>query len=102
MVENEEAACNHEEHLGQMQIVTLRDRNFRFEETDRFVAEKSDSAAGELWHFQAGDELITRHQFADFIERIGHCLKAILALVVDNLDLATVTADDEAGIGPNE
>src|SRR6266404_288888 len=102
MVENEQAPGNHEEHLGQMQIVTLRDRNFRFEEIDRFVAEKSDSAAGEPWHFRKRDNLVTRHQFADFIKRIGHRLKTMLASLVYNLDLTTVTADDEARVAPDE
>ena len=36
---------DHEEHLGQLEIITARYRNFWFEEIDRFVAEKTDSAA---------------------------------------------------------
>src|SRR5712691_9786289 len=102
MVENEQAARDHEEHLGQIQIVTLRDGNFRFEETDRFVAEKSDSAAGEPWHFRKRDKLVTHHQFTDFIKRIGHRLKTMLAVPIDNLHLAPATSDNHARFGPDE
>ena len=45
MIEDEKTARDHEEHLGQVQIVALRHWNFGFEEMDRFVAEKSNRAA---------------------------------------------------------
>ena len=47
MVEDEKAACNHEDGLGQLQFVALCRRNFRFEEMDRFVAEETNCAAAE-------------------------------------------------------
>ena len=46
MVEDEKAACNHEDHLGQLQFIALRCRNFGFEEMDRFVAEEANGATG--------------------------------------------------------
>jgi len=45
MIEDKEAAWDHKEHLGQMEIIILRGWDFRFEKLDRFVAKKTDSAA---------------------------------------------------------
>src|SRR6266446_6369271 len=45
MIENEKAVCNHEERLGQLELVPRCDWNLRLEEMDCFVPEKTDSAA---------------------------------------------------------
>ena len=61
MIENEEAGWDHEEHLGQLEIVSVRDWDFRFEKLDRFVTEKTNSAARKTRQFRVRDEPISRH-----------------------------------------
>src|SRR6266576_6845137 len=83
MIENEEAACDHEKHLRQMEIIMVRDRNFRLKKMDRFVAEKADSATSESWQFGARDKLVTCHQFADFVERVRRRIEPLLVAAFD-------------------
>ena len=73
MVEDEKAACNHEDHLRQLQFITLCCRNFGFEGMDCFVAEETDSAAAEPRQFWVRDKLIARHQIAELIQWITCC-----------------------------
>ncbi len=61
MIENQKRARNHEQHLGQLKFILLRQRNFGLEKMDCFVADKSDSAAGETRQFGSRYELIARH-----------------------------------------
>ena len=68
MVEDEKAACNHEDHLRQLQFITLCCRNFGFEGMDRFVAEETDSTAAESRQFRTRHKLIARHQLAELIQ----------------------------------
>src|SRR6266576_1474603 len=102
MIENEEAACDHEKHLRQMEIIMVRDRNFRLKKMDRFVAEKADSATSESWQFGARDKLVTCHQFADFVERVRRRIEPLLVAAFDESDFAPVTFDDNPGVDPNE
>src|SRR5262245_30346773 len=74
MIEDEKTACNHEDHLGQLQFIALRWRNLRLEEVNGFVAEKTDGAAAESREFRTRDRPIARHQFADLVQWIAcHC-----------------------------
>ena len=102
MIENEEAACDHEKHLRQMEIIMVRDWNFWLKKMDRFIAEKTDSATSEPWQFGARDKLVTRHQFADFVERVRRGVEALLRAAFDNPDFASVAFDDDPGVDPNE
>src|SRR6266487_1916015 len=67
MVEDEKSACDHEDHLGQLQFIALRYGNFGFKEMNRFVPEETDSAAAETGKFRTRHKLIARHQLADLI-----------------------------------
>ena len=68
--------------------------HFRFKETDRFVPEKTDSSAGKARQFRARDELITRHQVADFIEWIDWRFESPLIPTFNNSDFAPVALND--------
>src|SRR6266550_6688087 len=61
MVEDEKAARDHEDRFWQLEFITIRRWNFRFEEMDRFVTEKTDSPATESRQFRTRDKLISRH-----------------------------------------
>jgi hypothetical protein len=102
MIEDKEAAWDHKEHLGQMEIIILRGWDFRFEKLDRFVAKKTDSAARKTRQFRVRDELVTRHQRADFTEWIRRRVEATLGVALDNPDLPVVTLDNEPGLGSDE
>src|SRR5438045_9446213 len=102
MIENEDVAGEHEKHLGQFQIVLACWRNFRFEKPDRFVAEKTDGAAGEPWQLRARNESIPRHQFANLIERIGGRPEPLLNSIPQNTDLAPVALNDHSRIETDE
>ena len=67
-----------------------------FKETDCVVPEKADGAAGKSRQFRTRDELITRHQLADFIERIGCRFESPLIPAFDNSDLAPVALNDRS------
>ena len=71
MIEDEKAAGNHEDHLGQLQFIAFRHRNFGFEEVDCFVAEEANSAAAESRQFRTRNKLISRHQFLEFIQWVA-------------------------------
>src|SRR6266699_7166212 len=77
-----------------MQIIMRRQWNLRFEEADRLVPEKADNAAGKSRQFRARDELITCHQFADFIEWIGCRFKSPLIPTFNNSDFAPVALNN--------
>src|SRR5262249_28296280 len=62
MIEDEKAACNHEDHLGQLQFIALCERNLPFEEMDRFIAEETNGATAESRQSWTRDKLIARHQ----------------------------------------
>src|SRR5262249_6719716 len=47
VIEYQKRARNHEQRLGQLKFILLRQWNLGFEKVDRLVADKSDSAAGE-------------------------------------------------------
>ena len=102
MIENEQTAWNHEEHLRQMEVVTVREWNFRFEKIDSFVTEKPDSAASKSRQFRVRNEPINRHQFADFVERIGGCIEPMLVAAFDESDFASITLDDNPRLDPDE
>src|SRR6266550_505475 len=85
-----------------MQIIMMRQWNLRFEEADRFVPEKADNATCKSRQFRARDELITCHQFADFIERIGCRFKSPLIPVFDYLDFAPVALNNRPRLDTGE
>src|SRR5438045_6009644 len=102
MIENEDVAGEHEKHLGQFQIVLACWRNFRFEKSDRFVAEKTDGAAAEPWQLRARNESVPRHQFANLIERIGGRAEPFLNAISNNKDLTPVTFNKQSRIESDE
>src|ERR1700747_252331 len=102
MIEDEEATRDHQEHFGQMEIVALREWDFRFEKIDCFVTEKTNSTSSEPRQFRVRDKPIGRHQFTDFVERVRRRFKAPLGVGIGNSDFASVTLDNEAGFDPDE
>src|SRR5260370_5547368 len=90
MIENEKAVCNHEERLGQLEVIPRCDWNLGLEEMDCFVSEKTDGAASEPRQFRAGDELVAGHQFAQLIEWVSRCVESLLATAFGNSKFVTV------------
>src|SRR6266446_1793958 len=85
-----------------MQIIMMRQRNLRFEEVDRLVPEKADNATCKSWQVRKRDELITCHQFADFIERVGCRFETLFVPAFDNSDFAPVALNDRSRFGSGE
>src|SRR6266571_3860351 len=85
-----------------MQIIMMRQWNLRFEEADRFVPEKADNATCKPWQVWKRDELITRHKFADFIERIGCRFESPFILTFDNADFAPVALNNRPRLDTGE
>src|SRR6266513_3858511 len=102
MIENEKAVCNHEERLGQLELIPGCNWNLGLEETDCFVPKKTDSAASEARQFRTRDELITRHQFAQLVEWVSRYVEPLLATAFGNSNFVTVALDDNPWFGPNE
>src|SRR4029450_3783160 len=98
MVEDEKAACNHEDHLGQLQFIALCRRNLRFEEMDRFIAEETNGATAESRQFWARDKLIARHQLADFIQWVACHFGPTLDSQFGDLQVASVAPYDDPRI----
>jgi hypothetical protein len=102
MIENEKVACNHEDHLGQLQFVTLCWRNLGFEEMNRFVAKETDCASAKSGQFRTRDELIARHRLAELIQRVACHLDPPLDSQFDDLKLVSVGLYHDARIYPGE
>src|ERR1700720_1481694 len=102
MIENQDVTSEHEKHLGQLQVVLTRRRNFRLEKSDRFVAEKTDGAPSEPWQLWARNELIPRHQLTELIERIGSRNEPLLNAVSHNTDFASVALNDQSRVKSDE
>ena len=102
MIENQKRAWNHKQRLGQMELISLRKRDLRFERMDRFVADKSNSAACEARQFRARHELIARHQISDLVDRIAACFESPLVPVLDDSNFAPVALQNHARVHANE
>src|SRR6266403_3206389 len=85
-----------------MQVIMMRQWNLRFEEADCFVPEKADNATCKSWQVRKRDELITCHQFADFIEWIGCRFKSPLIPAFNNSDFAPVALNDRPRLDTGE
>src|SRR6476620_2011991 len=97
MVENEKAAWNHEDCLGQLEFVPRWNWNSGFEKMDRLVAEKADSATSKPWKFWARRKTITSHQLSQLIERIAAHLEPPFVSLFDQTEIVPMALDDYAG-----
>ena len=55
MIENQKSARNHEQGLGQCDLIAVRRRNFRFKKVYRFISKETHGSAGERWQAEQSD-----------------------------------------------
>src|SRR4029077_553344 len=102
VIENHKRARNHEQRLGQLKFILLRQWNFGLEKVDRLVADKSDSAAGKPRQFGPRHELITRHQLLHLVDWIAAHFELPVVSVLDNSNLAPVALQNHASVHSHE
>src|SRR4029077_7261194 len=102
MIEDEDVTVSHEEHIGKCQDVFACGRNFRLEQSNYFVADEPDGAAGEPWQLWTRNKLMPCHQPAELIERSADRTESFLNPVSHETNVASKALNNYSRLESNE